>query len=81
MDKVQQTINALSNQLYEWGLVTDTTNRYDLPSDAVIDFVNKSTWNIEVDKKKLIKNHLVGNPPVTAYSNRFCCPTRTVPYA
>ena len=54
MNKVQQTINALSNQLYEWGLVTDTTNRYDLPSDAVIDFVNKSSWNIEIDKKKLI---------------------------
>jgi len=47
-------ISNFVKQMYEWGLVSDTTNRYDLPSDAVIDFVNKSSWNIEIDKKKLI---------------------------
>jgi len=54
MDKTQKIFNSLSRLIYEWGLASDTTNRYDLPSDMVIDFVNKSSWNIEIDKKKLI---------------------------
>jgi len=42
MDKTQKIFNSLSRLIYEWGLASDTTNRYDLPSDMVIDFVNKS---------------------------------------
>ena len=54
MNKVQLIRNSVANQLYEWGLVTDTTNRYDLPSDTVVDLITKSPWNIEFDRKKLI---------------------------
>ena len=54
MNILDKTISNFVKQMYEWGLVSDTTNRYDLPSDAVIDFVNKSSWDIEIDKKKLI---------------------------
>jgi len=54
MNKTQQAINSISRQIYEWGLTTDTSNRYDLPTSTVIDLINKSSWDIEVDKKKLI---------------------------
>lgn len=54
MNQTTRILNIISRKIYEWGLSTDTSNRYDLPTDTVIGLVNKSSWDIEIDKKKLI---------------------------
>lgn len=43
MDTTTKILNKIARQIYEWGLSTDTSNRYDLPTDIIIDLVNKSS--------------------------------------
>lgn len=54
MNILDKTISNFVKQMYEWGLVSDTTNSYDLSSDTVVNLIAKSSWNIEFDRKKLI---------------------------
>lgn len=54
MNTTTKIFNKIARQMYEWGLSTDTSNRYDLPTDTLIGLVNKSSWDIGIDKKKLI---------------------------
>ena len=54
MNTTTKILNKIARQIYEWGLSTNTSNRYDLPTDTIIELVNKSSWNIEIDSKKLI---------------------------
>lgn len=54
MDTFQKYRNQIAEKIYDIGLAVDVSNKYDIPTDKLIEIVNKSSWDIEIDKKKLI---------------------------